>query len=600
MLSTPNTRPAGHAADTILLAHWLRLLWGTAPALHLGSQAPFISAGAIHLPAQPHWQLHCAAAAHAAAHLVYSPARFDGTALVPITRHLLALLEDARVEALAMRELPGLARLWRPLHTASPSDGVGCEALMGRLARALADPNYADPHPWVQKGRRLFYLDDGLGDGRDGCADQGADGAVRAFGVERLALLALRTPAELRDAALRLGHDLGQLRLPFNARGHRPAPAYRDDHRWMWDAEQLRAVQPPPVAQPLPRATPPPPSDPPADPPPALDDAPRHSGTSALRYPEWDHVIRRLRPAWCQVLEVAALPHTGPALPLAISPTAAHILRRRLLQPLRALAKPQASLQRSASGDVVDLDALVRWRVDRRQAAVGCVVETRSAMDDPRLFHQQPRRSLAQAAVWLLVDRSASSAQPLHPTGHSLLQGAVLSATALAGALRDLGVSCAVAAFNSNGRHAVQLDVLQTPDAHRSARASPDDALPQHLQALRSAGSTRLGAALRHVTGRLLAQRASTRWLLLLSDGQPHDVDAHDQRYLVEDARHAVRQARRAAVRMVCIRLAPSLAGASAAQPANDAVATRIFGPGGVQTAASVDALPQMVLRLLG
>ena len=187
MPTAPFSSSAGHAADTTPLAHWLRLLWGAAPALHLGSEAPFITAGAIHLPAQPHWQQHRAAAAHAAAHLVYSPARFDGTALVPIARNLLALLEDARVEALAMRELPGLARLWRPLHTATPDDGFGCEALMRRLSRALADPSYADPHPWVQKGRRLFYLDEGL------------------------ALLALRTPAELRDAALRLGRDIGQM-----------------------------------------------------------------------------------------------------------------------------------------------------------------------------------------------------------------------------------------------------------------------------------------------------------------------------------------------------------------------------------------------------
>jgi hypothetical protein len=108
---------------------WLRLLWDAAPPLHLDSlhsDGPFIADGGIHLPAQPLWQQHCAAAAHAAAHLVYSPRSFEADGLVPTARALLALLEDARVEALAMRELPGLARLWRPLHLATPDSGNGC------------------------------------------------------------------------------------------------------------------------------------------------------------------------------------------------------------------------------------------------------------------------------------------------------------------------------------------------------------------------------------------------------------------------------------------------------------------------------------------
>jgi nitric oxide reductase NorD protein len=140
--------------------------------------------------------------------------------LGPIARTLVALLEDARVEALAARELPGLARLWRPLHRASPQDGSGFEALMGRLARALGDPDYEDPHPWVRKGVLLFR-----GSG----------------GVE---LLALRTSAGVRAAALRLGNDIGQVRLAFNPKTYRPQPSYRDDHRWMWEAEAL----PEPVA----------------------------------------------------------------------------------------------------------------------------------------------------------------------------------------------------------------------------------------------------------------------------------------------------------------------------------------------------------------
>lgn len=543
------------------LSLWLRLLWGATPTLHLDSEAPFIAGGCIHLPARPVWQQHCAAAAHAAAHLIYSPARFEADGLVPIARCLLALLEDARVEALAMRELPGLARLWRPLHTATPADGQGCEALLGRLSRALADPGYDDPDPWVAKGRRLFYLDEALG------------------------LPALRTPAELRGAAMRLGHDIGQMRLPFNHRGYRPAPAYRDDHRWMWAADQLAAVQTPPQPEPTPADAAPPRDEP----------EPAASGSVTL-HPEWDRLIQRLRPDWCRVIEADTAPAATPpqARPDPSSTSATRTLARRLLAPLRSLTRPLAGRSCSADGDAFDLDALVSWQMARRSGQA----------PDARLYRARQRQA-ARTAVWLLVDRSASTAapasasapasgQPSHATNTNratlpltVLQAAASSAAATALALQSLGVPCAVVAFSSHGRHAVHWQTV------KALGQAVDDTLVARLQALRSGGSTRLGAALRHATARLGAHRGTggraTGWVLLLSDGEPHDVDVHDPRYLVDDARHAVRDGQRRAVRMTCL----TLGGAPAPQ------ALRIFGRHGTQALAEPAALPRALRRLV-
>src|SRR4051812_2906153 len=103
------------------LTPYLRSLWNIAPALLETPAAnapprPFLSPLGVHLPnlrAQPHgadW--YQAAAAHAAAHLVFSNHRFDVARMAPIQQALLGLLEDARVEWLAARELPGLRRLW--------------------------------------------------------------------------------------------------------------------------------------------------------------------------------------------------------------------------------------------------------------------------------------------------------------------------------------------------------------------------------------------------------------------------------------------------------------------------------------------------------
>ena len=239
-LPEPLLRPEVPRDDAALdtLRRTLRALWGIDVAVRFGAGLPHLAAGAIHLPWQAPvgsdaavWRL--AAAAHAAAHLVYSPPVLDGRGLKPIVRALVGLLEDARIETLAGRELPGLQRWWRAQHGVTPLDGDGVEALLLRLARALADPDYEDPHPWVCKGRALFFLDGG--------------GTVLAEPDAR----------RLREIASRLGHDLGQMRLQFNPHGYRPGPDYRDDHRWMWPGEAGAEVQPQPLPPPLGRTPPP-------------------------------------------------------------------------------------------------------------------------------------------------------------------------------------------------------------------------------------------------------------------------------------------------------------------------------------------------------
>lgn len=545
------------------LTHWLRLLWGRLPPLAVApaEAAPFIAGGRMHLaPARP-WAAQRAAAAHMAAHLVYSPPAFDGDGLVPIARVLLATLEDARVEALAMRELPGLARLWRPLHTATPGSGEGFEALLQRLARALIDPGYHDPHAWVAKARRLFFIDQGL------------------------QMLALRTPAELRAAALVLGRDIGQARLPFNARGHRPQPAYRDDHRWMWPAEQHQAVAPPPLpASAAPAGT--------ATPAPDVPQAPE-DGSVSTRHPEWDRLIQRLRHDWVTVLErpapQAAARHTTAPAASAITTQA---LARRLQPALQRLDAGGRSRRLDHQGEALDLDALVAWQMARRggHGAQGRVWRAR-------------QRQPARPAAWLLLDQSASSADALAPSALAgagtdppaapprLFDLATCATAATAVALQGRRVACAVSGFASHGRHAVRVHTVQ------GLHQPPLDggALVARLQALHCGGSTRLGAALRHAVRQLGRWRDGPRWLLLLSDTQLHDIDVHDPRYLSADARQAVRAAARRGVHVACLALGPAAAGGAAAL----ADARHIFGARGVQPLRALPALPGALHRLL-
>jgi len=67
--------------------------------------------------------------------------------------------------------------------------------------------------------------------------------------------------------------------------------------------------------------------------------------------------------------------------------------------------------------------------------------------------------------------------------------------------------------------------------------------------------STRMGTALRHAGHFLRNRHAAHRLILLLTDGEPHDIDVHDKRYLVHDAKRAVENQRRYGISTFCLSL---------------------------------------------
>jgi nitric oxide reductase NorD protein len=111
----------------------------------------------------------------------------------------------------------------------------------------------------------------------------------------------------------------------------------------------------------------------------------------------------------------------------------------------------------------------------------------------------------------------------------------------------------------------------------------------RRIAALDSDRYTRLGAPLRHVTGTLGREEATSRLLLLLSDGKPNDIDRYEGQYGVEDTRRAVTEARRQGVTVFCLtvdREAPRYAG-------------RIFGRNGFNVLHRAEQLPAVVVEVL-
>jgi hypothetical protein len=502
------------------LGGFIGALWGRHPKLQAMAQEGLdpprrvnFGHGVIRVPEQFHGvapaaqsMLFHAALAHAAAHLRHTSTRFPRGELKQLQIALVSLIEDARVEHLAMREFPGLRNLFLPFHVAEPGHGAVAPILLARLSRALIDPDYADPDAWVMKGRAMFFT----------ASDEWHD------------------PAISRRIGSLLGNDLGQMRVQFNAKGYIVEPAYRDDHLGLW----VPADAPPPeadsetileAARAEKSATEPPRSqDGEADNQPAnatLPAAPSdETGIPVATYPEWDFLIRQTRPDWVTMRAYPPKPGRKADIDRIIDAHAPLAQKLSSLIGAASVSRPRW-LRQQAEGDVLDLDACINAMISLRAGELPA----------SRLYSRLERRS-RDLATLLLLDISQSTNDILPGSNASVLALERAAAALLGDAMQGLGDRFAIRAFCSNGRHDVRYGAI------KEFTAPFDDDAKRRLAGLQGALSTRLGAALRHAGAELAQQATYRRLLLVVSDGEPSDIDVGDRRYLVEDARHAIQE----------------------------------------------------------
>lgn len=546
---------------------YLRMLWGQ--GFRLASAAPgepgFVAAdGVIYMPDcvadSPLYSgtdYYRAAAAHAAAHVLFSRQTFLRRNINPMQHSLISLLEDARVEQLASARFPGLRSLWLKFFPASPRRNTDFEALLQRLSRALLDPHYAgnEDNGWVQKACRLFHAN----------------------------------PADWHDAALslRLGlllaHDLGQMRVRFNAAGAAVFPSYRDDNRSFWQPVEESASEAAAAGQPdqADRVV--------AG---ALPDADRQQGRdggndasisawqaapasidvqSRHVYPEWDCHTGCMREGWVTLRERLPAGADGGQVEQALAEHAALLAR---LQAAAAAFQSNSVrwLRKQLEGEMLDLDAVIRATLDIRERR-----EPDMRVEQRRVAQRQP------LSVLLLLDLSESTRRPVAAGGATMLQ-LILDAAALFGTvLESMDDAFAIGGFASNGRHEVNYYSVKT------LQQSFDHAAKSRLAGLQGGLSTRLGTALRHA-GALLQQGAPAgrKLIIVLTDGEPADIDVADPAYLLEDAGQAVRQLRRGGIESVCLNLDPRAA----------SQVMKIFGARRFRALSNMAALPQALTML--
>jgi hypothetical protein len=512
--------------------------------------------------------IYRAAAAHAAAHQVYSRRHPGAADLGPLERALIGAFEDARVETLALRAFPGLKPIWLPLLLIDPTRGNGWGGLLDRIARALLDPDYQDSHPLVGQARSAFSAAAGRLDDADLAHSLGLTLAEQA-------------------------QDLG---LPFNPRTDQPACPYRDDNRHLWadpddaddrvllpgQSQQVRKyVSLTEMLNTLDVES-------------AGDDAQevwvlaselfdddgvsfneregKEPISSPFHYHEWDYQTQLERPNWATLLEKR--PKQGdPARIDAVVERHQPLIRR--LKFLIEAVQPQGAIRqrRVEDGDEIDLNAAVRALVDIR---MGLQPDTRIGI--------RTRMQVRDLSVLLLIDLSESTNDPVRESSEdrTVLDLAREATALLADALGKIGDPFAIHGFDSNGRHDVEYFRFKDFDAPY------DDTARARLAGMTGQLSTRMGTALRHA-GALLGRRPShQRLLLVLTDGAPADNDVRDPQYLRHDARKAVEELHRRGIQTFCVSLDPH---------ADDYV-SRIFGARNYMVLDHVARLPEKLPAL--
>jgi hypothetical protein len=495
--------------------------------------------------------LYQACVAHATAHFALTPARFPVGQLKPLQIALVGLIEDARVETLAMRRFPGLRRLWAPFHLAEPSGPA--PALLARLARTLFDPDYADGDAFVAKGRSLFIAEMGNPD----------------------------DPLLSRRVGGLLGNDLGQMRVQFNARTYAVEPIYRDDGLGLWDMDDP-ALAADAIDLMVEAARPRQEEQTQAD---QIGGEPRQDragvgrareagrddrGIAVARYPEWDRMARVERPDWTTVRDVA--PAWGDPLLVERALDAVPALRARINGLVRGAKVGRHERQRRRpDGPELDLDAALDAAIVLRTADV----------PDHRIYRTSVRRT-HDLAVTILLDVSESTRDRVGADGASVLDIERVAVAALGAALAPRADMFSLLAFASAGRDDVR--VMRLKD-FGEPYGPP---IRARLAGLVPAFSTRLGAALRHAGAAIGSVRSHRKLIIVLTDGEPSDIDVADPIDLIEDARHATLALKSEGIDVFGMTLDPSGVGSGEA----------VFGRGRHMPVRRLEDLPMRLAAL--
>jgi nitric oxide reductase NorD protein len=518
----------------------------------------------------PGIELYRATAAHCAAHIVETRLPISAEALNPMQMAVISVIEDARVETLAIRRFPGLKQMWCKLHTSIPAMDKTVGDYLNRLARALLDDSYQDSDPWIAEGRVLF-----------------------AEAQDRL-----DTNQTSWEIGVQLAHSLTQKKISFNPRTDLLTAPYRDDNRYFWEFEEFdfdkaasagyetvkqvrKHVSLMELVNEIDTET-------------AGDDAEeiwvlgtelfpyenigdeshgksynelegKEPLSEPFHYSEWDYQIQLERPAWATVQEKR--PKSGD-LQVIDDITAQYKREIHRMKFLLDAMQPQGvqRIRKLEDGDEIDINAAIASFIDIRMGN----------QPDPRIMMRSVRKT-RDFSILVLLDLSESTNETVQDQEYSVRELTQQACVLLADAINKVGDPFAIHGFCSDGRHDVEYYRYKDFDQHWN------EVPKAKLAGMTGQLSTRMGAAIRHAGHHLKLQRSAKKLLIVITDGEPADIDVRDPQYLRYDTKKAVEEVGRDGVVTYCMSL----------DPRADNYVSRIFGQNNFMVVDHVQRLPE-------
>jgi nitric oxide reductase NorD protein len=571
------------------LNFYLRALWGRDFFLRptgadFADFRPYIATHVLHMPDAvdnigdiPGLEVYRATAAHMAAHLVYTRAAISAEGLSPAQMSFIGLLEDARVEYKATQEFPGLKKLWCSLLSLQYDEAPEHPTMrmLERVAWMLLDHEVRCDQPALNEFSDRFHQQ----------IHERQDDARFSW---HMGLELFNYFSDLKEVpSLRI---LERIRIP-----------YRDDNRFVWEFEELswdveyeyvpasqrqlrRQVSVMEMANEVDCEL-------------AGDDAQEIWTCSTEMYPyeddlentksfnemwgkepvsdpfhyhEWDYHIQLARPDWVTVYERRQPMGDPDAIRDII--TEYRPVAHRIKQIIDLLTPEGVQRVRNMEdGDEIDINAAIDAMVAIR---MGAQPNTRITMRNVL--------KTRDLSVILLLDLSESTNETMTGSDKTVLQLTREAATLVATAIEGIGDPFAIHGFASDGRHDVQYYRFKDFSQHFGDEAKA------RLAGMKGGLSTRMGAAMRHAGHHLLKQPEKRKLILLVTDGEPADIDERDPQHLRHDTKKAVEELYTKGVLSYCLTLDPN---------ADDYV-KRIFGANNYTIIDNVDRLPEKLPTL--
>ena len=520
-------------------------------------------------------EVYRATVAHMAAHMMYTNKPMSAEQLSPAQMFFIGLLEDARVEYKAVNEFPGLRKLWRSLMMLEHEEEAEHKtmSILEGFALQLLDETVTGDDEQLNNFATKFHSEIE--------ANQDDNNFAWLMGIElynlfsgRKAVPSLRIleryRVDYRDDNRIVWHyedinwDMGveymaasqqQIRYevsPLMMAHEVDCELAGDDAQVVWTCKDTMRFY----------------EDDLTDDAKSFNDAwGKEPVSDPYHYQEWDYQIQLHRPDWATVYERRATkgdPEDIDNILLEHKPIA-----HRIRQIIDLLSPAGVQRQRGLEdGDEVDLNAAIDAMIAIRMGE----------QPSPRITMRNVLNT-RDLSVVVLLDLSESTNEFVGDSDKTILQLTREAATLVSTAIEGIGDPFALHGFASDGRHDVQYYRFKDFNQHF------DDEAKSRLAGMKGGLSTRMGAALRHAGVHLHKQQEKRKLILLVTDGEPADIDETDPQHLRFDTKKAVEELYSTGVLTYCLTLDPHA----------DAYVKRIFGENNYTVIENVERLPEQL-----